>query len=114
MLNNAKVIIGLKELEVLIARSKACEEMNKKILECFEVIKTLKPNPEECNSCTTDVECNFCEIYLENPPYSEKLIIDVDRLIKNIVYGDVFPSVISTFKVTDAEFEKKASENRVN
>lgn len=82
MLDSATVTLRLAEFDELRSTHRAHREIVQRLAGCFEYSYIQNPEPEECKDCKEDDGCEDCKIYHDNPPYDEKLTVDVDHLIK--------------------------------
>ena len=81
MLDRATVTLKLAEFDELRSAHKAHWEIARRLASCFEYSCIQNLEPEECKGCEED-SCEDCKVYHDNPPFDEKLTVNVDCLIK--------------------------------
>ena len=111
MLENTTVTMSLHDFDRYRDAEKAHREIAYNLARCFEYSCTDNPQPQECNKCDvadkwdgSNTECWACEVYQNNPIYTERLTVDVKQLIRvakeYAVYGKDIETDLDAIKVT--------------
>jgi hypothetical protein len=92
MFENTTVTLSLQDFDELRRGHAAHRQIASWLSDCFTYTCTPNPQPQECEKCDKDLftekwngsntECCECEIFQNNPEYTETLAVDVARLIR--------------------------------
>ena len=115
MYNNTTVTLSLHDFDELRDGHAAHRNLAKWLSVCFKYSCIENQQPQECETCkknqtaekwdADNEECYQCEVLYNNPEFTEKLTVDVARLIKVAkeysLYGDDIETDLENLPVTE-------------
>jgi hypothetical protein len=109
LMKNTTVTLPLNEFDDLRDKAQEYKTIAYKLAHCFQYSCIEHEEPQECKDCKDchgEIDCPDCDIHKKNPSYTEKLTVDVERLIRVASEYALYGTNVET-NIKNILFEKK-------